>query len=108
MNPTVPLAHWVLPSAAYVEKDGTFVNCHGRVQRIGRAFAPLEDCREDWRTLLELARKLGLPLDWRGPKEIFQALAKALAPFEGLSYEMIGTQGMDVATSKPAARADAP
>src|SRR5207302_439219 len=42
-NATVRLAHWVLPSAAYVDKDGTFVNCHGRVQRIGRAFPPLKD-----------------------------------------------------------------
>jgi NADH-quinone oxidoreductase subunit G len=99
-NQTVPLAHWVLPSAAYVEKDGTFVNCHGRVQRIGRAFPPLKDSREDWRILLELAGKLGLPLDWRGPEEIFHGLAKACAPFEGLSYETIGTQGVDVATAK--------
>ncbi len=102
-NPTVPLAHWVLPSAAYVEKDGTFVNCHGRVQRIGRAFPPLEDSREDWRILLQLAQKLGLPLDWRGPEDIFQGLAKALAPFEGLSYETVGAQGVDLATAKPEA-----
>src|SRR5262245_56310016 len=27
-NATVSLAHCILPSAAYVEKDGTFVNCH--------------------------------------------------------------------------------
>jgi len=66
-NPTVPLAHWVLPSAAYVEKDGTFVNCHGRVQRNGRAFPPPEDYREDWRFLLELANMRGLQFDWRGP-----------------------------------------
>ena len=84
------------------------MNCHGRVQRIGRAFPPLKDSREDWRILLELAAKLGLPLDWRGPEEIFHALAKALAPFEGLSYETIGTQGVDVATAKPAPGAVAP
>ena len=107
-NPTVPWAHWVLPSAAYVEKDGTFVNCHGRVQRIGRAFPPLGDSREDWRILLELAGKLGLPLDWRGPEGIFQGLTKALAPFEGLTYQTIGTQGADVATAKPAAGATIP
>ena len=107
-NPTVPLAHWVLPSAAYVEKDGTFVNCHRRVQRIGRAFPPLGDSREDWRILLELARKLGLWLDWRGPEEIFQGLAEALAPFEGLSYETIGAQGVALATAKPAAEAESP
>ena len=107
-NPTVPLAHWVLPSAAYVEKDGTFVNCHGRLQRIGRAFAPLEDSREDWRILLELAGRLGLPLNWRGPEEIFQGLAKVLTPLEGLSYKMIGAQGVDVATAKPARGVAAP
>ena len=107
-NPTVPLAHWVLPTAAYVEKDGTFVNCHGRVQRIGRAFPPLEDSREDWRMLLELAGKLGLSFDWRGPEEIFQGLAGALPPFQGLSYETIGSQGVDVAPAESAPEAAAP
>ena len=104
-NPTVPLAHWVLPSAAYVEKDGTFVNCHGRVQRIGRAFPPLQDSREDWRILLELAGKLGLPLDWREPREIFLGLAEAAPPFAGLSYETIGDQGVEVRPVEPAAGA---
>ncbi len=104
-NMTVPLADWVLPTAAYVEKDGTFVNCHGRVQRIGRAFPPLEDSREDWRILGELAAKLGLPLDGRRPAEIFQGLAKAWAPFEGLSYEAIGAHGVALATANPAAGA---
>ena len=104
-NPTVPLAHWVLPSAAYVEKDGTFVNCHGRIQRIGQAFPPLEDSREDWRILLELAGKLGLPLDWRGPREIFLGLAEAAPPFAGLSYETIGDQGVEVRPIEPAAGA---
>ena len=106
-NPTVPLAHWALPTAAYVEKDGTFVNCHGRVQRIGRVFPPLGDSREDWRILLELAGKLGLALDWRGPQEIFQGLAKAVAPFEGLTYDTIGPHGADVTTVKQPAESAA-
>jgi NADH-quinone oxidoreductase subunit G len=92
-NPTVPWAHWVLPTAAYVEKDGTFVNCHGRVQRIGRAFPPLADSREDWKVLLDIARQLNHPLASRNPKEIFLDLAKGLAPFAGLSYEKIRGQG---------------
>jgi len=103
-NPTVPLAHWVLPSAAYLEKDGTFVNCQGRVQRIGRAFPPLADAREDWRVLLDVARELGLPHEWRGPEEIFQALAHALAPLAGLGYQTIGAQGAELAAVTPAAR----
>ena len=102
-NATVPLAHWVLPTAAYVEKDGTFVNCHGRVQRIGRAFAPLAEAREDWRMLLELGRLLtgGDPapevLSSRKPHHIFQALAQSVAAFAGLNYEIIGLEGRNAA-----------
>jgi NADH-quinone oxidoreductase subunit G len=95
-NGTVPLAHWVLPSAAYVEKDGTFVNCHGRVQRIGRAFPPFKDSREDWRILLDLAARLGLTFDHRGPEQIFAGLASGCAPFAVLTYAAIGTQGAAV------------
>ena len=100
-NRTVPFAHWVLPSAAYVEKDGTFVNCHGLVQRIGRAFAPFEDAREDWRILLDLAGRLGQSLTFRGPQEIFDGLAKSSDHFEGLSYETIGAQGADISAEAP-------
>ena len=102
-NPTVSRSHWVLPTAAYVEKDGTFVNCHGRVQRIGRAFPPLPDSREDWSILLELARQLNHPLGWQKPSEIFLGLAAASAPFAGLSYEGIGSQGAMLALPKPVA-----
>jgi NADH-quinone oxidoreductase subunit G len=99
-NPTASLAHWVLPTAAYLEKDGTFVNCHGRAQRIGQAFPPLEDSREDWRILLEVAAKMGIALDWRGPEQIFRELARAGSPFEELTYETIGTQGVEVPAAK--------
>ena len=92
--------HWVLPTAAYVERDGTFVNCHGRVQRFGRAFPPLKDSREDWRILLDLAEKLGLPCEWKGPEDIFEDLAGCVAAFEGLSYKSIGTQGAALETGK--------
>jgi NADH-quinone oxidoreductase subunit G len=106
-NPTATLAHWVLPSAAYVESDGTFVNCHGRVQRIAPrgypVLPPLGDSREDWRTLLELAAKLGRPFNWLGPPQIFQALAKSIEPFAGLSYDTIGAQGACVVMPKMAA-----
>ena len=93
-NPTAAAAHWVLPTAAYLEKDGTFVNCHGRVQRIGRAFPPLAGSREDWTLLLDIAQRLDHPLAWRTPQEIFLAMAKTVAAFEGLTYEAIGSQGV--------------
>jgi predicted molibdopterin-dependent oxidoreductase YjgC len=92
-NPTGDFAHWLLPTAAYLEKDGTFVNVHGRIQRVGRAFPPLSGSREDWRLLLEIAARLNHELPWRGPQEIFEELARVVAPFESWSYEQIGLQG---------------
>jgi len=102
-NPTVSWSHWVLPTAAYVEKDGTFVSCHGRVQRIGRAFPPVSDSREDWSMLLELASQLNHPMVWQKPKEIFLGLATASAPFAGLSYDKIGSQGVALTRTTPEA-----
>jgi NADH-quinone oxidoreductase subunit G len=107
-NRTVPFAHWVLPGAAYVEKDGTFVNCHGRVQRIGQVFPPLKDAREDWRILTDLAAKLGVAAQYRGPKEIFDVLAQECTSFEGLTYETIGNLGADVVTATPTQKAVIP
>jgi NADH-quinone oxidoreductase subunit G len=107
-NPTASWAHWVLPTAAYVEKDGTFVNCHGRVQRVGRAFPPLADAREDWNVLLDLARRLDHQVTWQNPQQIFLGLASTEAPFAGLSYQGIGSQGAALSLAEPAAGMTAP
>jgi NADH-quinone oxidoreductase subunit G len=55
----------VLPGAAYTEKDGTYVNTEGRVQRARRAVFPPGDAREDWAILRAISGALGrgLPFD---------------------------------------------
>jgi len=55
----------VLPGAAYTEKDATYVNTEGRVQRASRAVFPPGDAREDWTILRALSDALGhrLPYD---------------------------------------------
>jgi NADH-quinone oxidoreductase subunit G len=55
----------ILPGSAYTEKNGTYVNTEGRVQRGYRAlFAPGE-AREDWRIIRAFSDVLGkaLPYD---------------------------------------------
>src|SRR5262249_20088888 len=47
-NATSARAHLVLPSAAYAEREGTFTNFQGHVQRFRAAFAPLGEARADW------------------------------------------------------------
>ncbi|HEX3664730.1 MAG TPA: NADH-quinone oxidoreductase subunit NuoG [Rhizomicrobium sp.] len=57
----------VLPGAAYTEKDGTYVNFEGRVQRGRRATFPPGEAKEDWAILRALSEVLGkrLPYDDR-------------------------------------------
>ena len=55
----------VLPGAAYTEKDATYVNTEGRVQRGRIAVFPPGDAREDWKILRALSEPAGhtLPFD---------------------------------------------
>ena len=57
-NASSRAAHWVLPSAVHVEKEGTFVNCDGKAQRFSRVFEPLKDSRPESRILLDLEQAL--------------------------------------------------
>ena len=55
----------ILPGAAYTEKNGTYVNLEGRVQRSNKAIFAPGDAREDWSILRALSDVLGktLPFD---------------------------------------------
>ena len=59
-NPLVPSATFVLPSCAFVERDGCFVNAQGKVQAFKRAIRPPAGCRRDGQYLYELAGYEGL------------------------------------------------
>ena len=61
----IDIADVILPAAAYTEKDGTYVNLEGRVQRGRRAVFPPGEAREDWSIARALSEVLGqaLPYD---------------------------------------------
>ncbi len=54
----------ILPGAAYTEKNATYVNTEGRVQRTARAVFPPGQGREDWTVLRALSDALGRPLPY--------------------------------------------
>ena len=58
----------ILPAAAYTEKNGTYVNLEGRVQRGRRAVFPPGEARADWSIARALSDVLGaaLPYDDEG------------------------------------------
>ena len=60
----------ILPGAAYTEKDGTYANTEGRVQRGRRATFPPGDAREDWAILRALSDVLGKTLPYNNIAEL--------------------------------------
>ncbi len=56
----VECADVILPGAAYTEKNATYVNTEGRVQRAKLAVYPPGEAREDWKILRALAEVMGL------------------------------------------------
>ncbi|MFQ5639966.1 MAG: molybdopterin-dependent oxidoreductase, partial [bacterium] len=89
-NSTSQLAHYCLPSATFVEKDGTFTNHANRIQRIHQAVEPIGESKPDWQIFKGLAKKLGCSLPFFEIEDIFRALAETEQTFNGYSYYEIG------------------
>jgi NADH-quinone oxidoreductase subunit G len=104
-NWTSARAHLVLPAAAWVERDGTFTNFEGRVQRFRAAVDPLGEARPEWQIIGELLAALGEEPGATRAQHWFRLLAAAVAPFRGLGYEALGDGGAMVA---PADAPEAP
>jgi NADH-quinone oxidoreductase subunit G len=86
-------AHVVLPSAVYAERDGTFTNFEGRVQRINRAFAPRGEALPAWQIYQRLSQTLGYQEDYASAEAVLTELAATVPAFSGMSYAKVGDQG---------------
>ena len=93
MTPTAALAHVVLPSTHFGEKDGTYTNRRGRVQKLNAAIVPPVGALQDWEIFSRL-----LGEHYASPEEIFLAAARAVSVYGGLDYEKIGPLGAEVVT----------
>jgi predicted molibdopterin-dependent oxidoreductase YjgC len=96
-NPTSDRAHWVLPAAAWVEREGTFTNFEGRVQRFRTATEPLGAALAEWDLLGRvLAAGGGTPAGNR-VELWFRELGRTVPAFAGLTYQSLGDTGQMVA-----------
>jgi NADH-quinone oxidoreductase subunit G len=120
---TTRRADVVLPCATFAEKNGTFTNFAGRVQRIRPSVATLEadratdglaqsrldkfgtpfdrwargvrrDARPSWKIIAGVAGLMGAKFRYTSAEEVFAELAAALEPFRGMTYLRIGARGV--------------
>ncbi len=80
-------ADLVLPSAAFTEADGTFINGEGRLQRARKAADPPDEVLPDWEILCRIAQKMGKSgFDFSNAREIHEeisSLVKGFGDFDG-------------------------
>jgi predicted molibdopterin-dependent oxidoreductase YjgC len=86
-------ADLTLPTCVHVERDGTFTNYAGRVQRFWPNVTPHEESRPAWQALSAITEALGGGRAPGSARESFDGLAAAVASFARLSYETLGDQG---------------
>lgn len=95
MSETALLADVVLPTAAYLENEGTFTNLEGRVLLREAARPVSGNVKQDWEVLSSVATALGKGyyFSFKNVEEIFNELRVAsrggLADYFGITYDRL-------------------
>ena len=93
LTETGKLADVVLPASSFAEKSGTFTNTERRVLLVRRAILPVRGSLPDWQIICELSQRLGFPMDYTTPQEIFQEIRQVTPAYAGITYERLERQG---------------
>jgi predicted molibdopterin-dependent oxidoreductase YjgC len=82
LTETAKLANVVLPAASFAEKDGTFTNFEGSVQRVQKAIAPLGESLPDWEIVMRLADKMDYPLPFSSLQDVMSEIEDLIPSYE--------------------------
>ena len=122
-NKTTQFADFVFPAATFAEKNGTYVNFEGRVQRIKPAIETTDldraldgmqmsrldkfgtkfdrwakgnkrDARASWKIISGLSILFDKKLKFKMAENVFDEISKNIEAFSGLDYDVIGDKGL--------------
>ena len=85
LTETARLANIVLPAASFAERDGTFTNFEGRVNRVRKAINPPGESLPDWKIILLLAEKMEAPLPFSHLQQVMDEIEELVPPYEGFA-----------------------
>ncbi len=95
LTETAKLAHVILPGATPYEKDGTFTNDEGRVQRIRKTIPPQGNAKPDWEILTLIGKRLKQEnFKYISPSQVMIEIAEKVPAYSGMNYDKIGILGI--------------
>src|SRR5687768_14280712 len=93
LTETAEFADVVLPASSALEKTGTYTNTDRRVQ-VGRpALRMPGEARQDWEIICDLSSRMGYPMPYESPAQVFEELAALGSSLTGLTHENLGASG---------------
>ncbi len=93
-NETTAPAHILFPSFGFAEKEGSFTNFQGRLQRLHRALTPHLAMRGLPEVLRDLTQEMGGDLGAIDPEQIWAAIGEMPGPYHGIAWKDIGPLGL--------------
>ncbi len=93
LTETAEFADVILPATSFFEKSGTYTNTDRRVQVGRKTLQPPGGARLDWEITCEIGTRMGYPMEYGSPEDVFAEFT-ALAPsYAGLTHENLGLTG---------------
>jgi formate dehydrogenase alpha subunit len=94
LTETARLAHVVLPSASFAEKEGTFTNTERKIQRVRKAVTAPGEAREDWKIICDLSTRMGYPMSYDSAQSIMAEIAQVTPSYCGINYHRLERDGI--------------
>jgi formate dehydrogenase alpha subunit len=86
LTDTAKLANVVLPASSFAEKEGTFTNFEGRVQRLYKAIESLGESLPDSEIIMQIATKLGMPMLYTSSQQVMEEIEEMVPFYRHLAY----------------------
>jgi formate dehydrogenase alpha subunit len=96
LTETARLASVVLPAASFAEKEGTFTNFEGRIQRVRKAIEPAGDSLPDGEIVMRLAGMMGSPMPYTSPQQVMEEIEETVPFYHHFTYTDVDTTGLDL------------
>ncbi|SEK27056.1 formate dehydrogenase subunit alpha [Roseivivax marinus] len=89
LTETAMYADVILPASALPEKTGTVTNTNRQVQMVRRAVPTPGEAREDWRIIVDLARRIGLDWDYDHPRHVFDEMKMSMFSLHHITWSRL-------------------
>ncbi len=83
------LADVVFPAEGFAEKDGTFTNLEGRVQKVNNIVPGPGQSRPDWSIIDDIATRMGVSLGFGSAEGINKEISEVAPAYAGVTWDLL-------------------